>query len=230
MSTWSAPVGADRRVRVYVSERVDGNLAVTGAPEELDRRRRSIINRPWIWSTQVHGADVSVLEPGQSIEDVCGARVDAIVTARSDVAIAAHSADCATVALWSPEGVIGVAHAGWRGLHLGVIASTVTEMRTLGASSIDAYLGPHIGPECYEFGAEDLAAMAARFDSRVIATTAAGAPALDIAEAVRLDLDRSGVTLAGTASWCTACEETRFWSHRARSETARQALVIWIEP
>jgi polyphenol oxidase len=229
VSTWAAPVGAAQRVRVQVTERSDGDLSITGEPVDLTIRRRSIVDRPWVVSTQVHGATVSVLEPGQPIAEIYGARSDAIVTTRTDVAIAAHSADCATVALWSPEGVIGVVHAGWRGLHLGVIAATVAAMGDLGASSFEAYLGPRIGPECYEFGADDLAAMALRFDDGVVSETASGVPALDVTAAVVIDLDRSGVRLAAMAPWCTACEQTRFWSHRARGETARQALVVWIE-
>ncbi len=63
--------------------------------------------------------------------------------------------------LWSPSGVIGAAHAGWRGLDAGVIEATWQAMTELGAEDIDFHIGPHIGVECYEFGADDLDRLAA---------------------------------------------------------------------
>ena len=230
MTTWSAPLGADLRVRVRVTERSDGDLAVTGHPDHLRAARRAIVDRPWIWLTQVHGAEVVSVGSGDSIEQVCGVEADAVVTNRTDVAIAAHSADCATVAMWSPEGVIAVAHAGWRGLRAGVIGATAAAMRSAGASSIDACAGPRICPRCYEFGSEDLALMVARFGEQVVATSVTGTPALDVDAAVRIELERAQVRLIESATECTACVQDRFWSHRARGDEERQALVVWIGP
>ncbi len=229
MSAWSAPLGADARVRVQVTSCADGDLQVDGDVIDLDRRRRSIVDRPWVWLRQVHGAEVVVLGDQQAIDDISGAQADGIVTSRGDVAIAAHSADCATVAMWSPEGVIGVAHVGWRGLEAGVIGATASAMSDSGASSISAFIGPHIRAECYEFGAEDLERMSVRFDQRVVAATPSGSPALDVAAAIAMDLERASVELAGSSGECTACEVGRYWSHRARGEQQRQALVVWIE-
>lgn len=230
MRSWSAPIGAGRRVRVRVTDRADGDLRVSGSADLLEHRRRSIVDRPWIWLDQVHGADVMVVDGQHSAEQLNGTAADAIVTDRRDVAIAAHSADCATVALWSPEGVIGVAHAGWRGLEAGVIAATASTMVERGASSISAFVGPHIRSECYEFGSVDLTRMTERFDGRVVAATAAGAPALDVAMAISLELERCGIEPAACCGECTACEADRYWSHRARGDQQRQALVVWIEP
>ena len=230
MSTWSAPLGADSRVRVAVSRRVDGDLQVSGEAGVLDARRRAIVDRPWVWLQQVHGAAVVTVGALQSVEQVSGASADGIVTARTDVAIAAQSADCATVAMWSPEGVIGVVHAGWRGLEAGVIGAAASAMSNHGASSISAYVGPHIGAECYEFGATDLARMVERFDESVAARTSEGAPALDVGAALSIDLDRAGIELAASSGECTACASDRYWSHRARADQQRQALVVWIEP
>ena len=230
MNIWSAPLGADMRVRVAVSSRADGDLRVSGDAEVLHARRRAIVDRPWVWLQQVHGAGVVTVGELQSAEQVSGTSADGIVTARTDVAIAAHSADCATVAMWSPEGVIGAVHAGWRGLEAGIIGAAASVMTNHGASSISAYIGPHIGAECYEFGATDLARMVERFDERVVAATTDGAPALDVGAALSIDLDRAGVELVASAGECTACEAGRYWSHRARADQQRQALVVWIEP
>jgi copper oxidase (laccase) domain-containing protein len=142
--------------------------------------------------------------------------------------LAVLTADCAPVALASPEGVLGVAHAGWRGLRAGVIEATVTRMRRLGATRVEAVLGPCIHPCCYAFGAEDLHAMQARLGSRVRATDSQGAPALDLPAGVRSALHSSGATLVGDADICTSCSD-RHWSWR-RSKTRRhQATVVWRE-
>jgi YfiH family protein len=230
MSSWSAPLGADFRVRVRVTSRADGDLQVDGEAVELAQRRHSIIDRPWVWLQQVHGAEVVVLDDQHTHAEISGAFADGIVTCRNDVAIAVHSADCATVAMWSPEGVIGVTHAGWRGLEAGVIGATAAAMFAEGASSIRAYIGPHICTECYEFGSDDLERLSMQFDEQVVGKTADGLPALDVASVIAIDLERAGVELAASSGECTACEADRYWSHRARGDQQRQALVVWVEP
>jgi copper oxidase (laccase) domain-containing protein len=148
------------------------------------------------------------------------------------VALAILTADCAPIAFESPEGVIGAAHAGWRGLAQGVIGQTVAAMRDLGATDVRAALGPCIEPACYEFSAADLDEVAARLGDGVRATTRRGTPALDLPGGVRAALAREGVELAYDASTCTSCAqdnrgEPLWFSHRARNDEARQAMVVW---
>ena len=142
------------------------------------------------------------------------------------------TADCAPIAFSSAEGVRGVAHAGWKGLAEGVIAATVDAMRAHGATAIEAALGPCIHPSCYEFSPSDLDEVASRLGDHVRATTADGRPALDLPGAVRHELVRAGVALVDDVDRCTACDvddtgAPRWFSHRARSDEARQALVQW---
>jgi YfiH family protein len=137
-----------------------------------------------------------------------------------------RTADCAPVVLCS-EGVVGVAHVGWRGLVDGVVAATMDAMEHLGAHDITAVLGPCIRAGCYEFGAEDLAVVADRFGDRVRATTLWGTPALDLAAGVRGALRERGVTTIEDAGACTACSDTYF-SWRARRDTARFATTVWL--
>jgi polyphenol oxidase len=199
-----------------------GRYVVEVEPDVASRRRR-VVDLPWTWLRQVHGAEVvHVLGPG----DGAGNRADAAVTAEAGCALAVLTADCAPVALASPEGVIGVAHAGWMGLAAGVIERTVERMRALGATDVAAAMGPCIHPECYEFGAEHLDRMAARFGDAVRGTTADGAPALDVPAAVRCALGAAGVADVDDIGQCTACDAGWF-SWRARREMARQAVVVW---
>jgi len=227
--TWSAPLGADRRVQVAVTDRADGDLCVDSPPDQLEQRRRSVIDRPWIWLRQVHGADVAVLGPHDLPSEIAGGRADAVVTSRRDVAIAAHSADCATVALWSGQGLIAVVHAGWRGLGAGVISNTAASMRSLGATDLQAFVGPSIGPECYAFGAIDLEQVVKSLGTSVVGRTATGDPALDVRAGVRIELQRNDIELRGGVEDCTSCHPDRYWSYRARGDAGRQALVCWVE-
>lgn len=198
-----------------------------GPSSELVARRQAIAPGPWTWLRQVHGAGVvEVVAPG----DRAGAEADAAVTAHPDAVLCILTADCAPLAFTSAEGVRGVAHAGWRGLAEGVIAATVAAMRRAGASTIEASLGPCIHPECYEFSADDLEVVASRLGDHVRATTAAGRPALDLPNAVRTELARAGAVLTDDRCTCTACEvdvdgSWRWFSHRARGDVERQALV-----
>lgn len=192
---------------------------------DVEARRRAVVDLPWTWLRQVHGdRAVVVNEPGGS----AGERADAAITDREGCALAVLIADCAPVALAAPEGVVAAVHAGWRGLVAGVVERTVEGMRARGASDVRALLGPCIHPECYEFGAIDLARVARRLGDGVVATTAAGAPALDLPAAVRAALASAGVEAMDDIGACTACSPGYF-SHRARRELERQALVLWRE-
>jgi YfiH family protein len=213
---------------VVFTDRGAGDLGHAGehvhaVRPEVEARRRAVVDLPWTWLRQVHGDRVVVVtEPGGG----AGQRADAAVTDRPGCALAILTADCAPVALVAPDGVVGVAHAGWRGLVGGVLERTVERMRASGASDVRAVLGPCIRPGCYEFGADDLARVARRLGDGVRATTAGGAPALDVPAGVRAALAKAGVADVDDVGVCTACSPVHF-SHRARGELERQALVVW---
>ncbi len=161
-----------------------------------------------------------------------GEEADALVSDHPGAALAVLSADCAPVALASPEGVVGAAHAGWAGLTLGVLEATVEAMRSRGAERVEAALGPCIHPECYPFGPAELDRVAARLGDTVRGVDRTGAPALDLPAAVRAALARAGVHLVHDEGTCTACAldghgRPRYFSHRARGEPQRQAMVVW---
>jgi polyphenol oxidase len=222
-TTWERRCGGGT-ARVLFTDRTHGDLSIEGPPAPLAARRRAAVPLPWSWLRQVHGADVVVVDAGP----LTGRAADAQVTSRGGVALAIHTADCGPIALTSPQGVVGVAHAGWRGLRAGVVAATVDAMRSLGAGRVDAWIGPCIHPGCYEFGETDLASLAQALGPCVRSTTAGGAPALDLPAAITAALVAAGVESVEVSGACTACEP-RFYSHRARGESGRQALVAWLE-
>ncbi|MFB9948072.1 peptidoglycan editing factor PgeF [Rhizobium puerariae] len=103
---------------------------------------------------QVHSPDVFVVD-----ETYAGERpqVDAMVTTVAGVVLGVLSADCGPILFADGEnGVIGAAHAGWKGALGGVLENTIEAMISLGAARerITAVLGPSIGPRSYEVGPE----------------------------------------------------------------------------
>lgn len=99
---------------------------------------------------QVHSPDVAVVDEPWS--DDARPQADALVTARTGLAIGILTADCTPVLLHDPAGVIGAAHAGWKGALGGVIEATVAAMEGLGArrDTIRAAVGPVIARKSYE--------------------------------------------------------------------------------
>jgi copper oxidase (laccase) domain-containing protein len=151
---------------------------------------------------------------------------DAVVGVGTSSCAVILTADCAPVALGSPEGIHGAVHAGWRGLEAGVIEEAVRTMTALGATAVVAGLGPTIHACCYAFGADDLDAVAARVGDEVRSVTSDGAPALDLPAGVRARLRAENVQVVVDVDQCTACGGGSF-SYRAHGDEARQALFVW---
>lgn len=199
----------------------DGDLSDGGS--DADAVRRRVVDLPWATLRQVHGTTVVEVErPGAT----SGLEGDAMICAQQGIALAVRTADCAAVAFSSREGLIGVAHAGWRGVMGGVVEATVAALRARGGSHVEAVLGPCIHASCYRFSQNDLDTVAAELGPSVRGTDAAGHPALDLPAAVRVAVARAGATLVDVSPTCTACSD-RHWSWRARRDRMRQATVVW---
>jgi len=221
--TLRLPGGAD----VVWSEKCDGDLRPGG--EAGAAALRAWAGRPVVWVQQVHGRGVVVVDAdGQwAKEGGRAGQADGLVSAVAGVALAVVTADCVPLALSSDEGVIAAVHVGWRGLLDGVVASAVDSMRLLGATRIVGALGPCIRAGCYGFDAVDRAPLVRRFGPSVEATTTSGGPALDLAGATHCALLDADAELVYDTRDCTACSADRWFSHRARAEPGRQAMVVW---
>lgn len=189
------------------------------------------------WVSQVHGiavADAARVQPGQPVQVA-----DASVTAQAGVVCAVMTADCLPVLFASMDGkVVGAAHAGWRGLAAGVLGETVKAMRAAGAGELTAWLGPAIGPDQFEVGADVLDAFARGAPAGQQAALSAafkpfpgreGKYLADIYALGRLFLARDGVTRVAGGEYCTATDASRFFSYRRDHVTGRQASLIWIK-
>lgn len=135
-----------------------------GSQDDLDavmENRRRAVERaglggaPMVTCHQVHSADVvRVTQPWSHAE---APQADAMVTNQKGIALGILTADCAPVLFSDAKaGVIGAAHAGWRGAVAGVVEATVEQMVRLGAhtQNIRAAVGPCIDQKSYEVGAD----------------------------------------------------------------------------
>ena len=167
---------------------------------------------------QVHSADaVTVEQPWPQAERP---RVDAMVTKRQGLALGILTADCAPV-LFADEraGVIGAAHAGWRGAVGGVLEATIAAMEREGASrkSIVAAIGPCIGFGSYEVGPEFPAPFLAQDpdNARFFRNSVRHNHYMfDLPGYVRSRLAAAGVAHIDATGGDTAREDERFFSYR----------------
>lgn len=141
--------------------------------------------------------------------------VDALVTALPGVAIGVSTADCVPVLLADTvHGVVGAAHAGWRGALGGVVEATVRGMVSLGSvpADIRAVIGPCICKDCFEVGDE----VAELFPDGYVARAAGRKPHVDLPEYVASRLVACGITreLVTMPVACTKCNPDRYFSAR----------------
>ena len=151
-----------------------------------------------------------------------------MITTTSGIPMAIQVADCAPIALICETSVIGIIHAGWRGLLAGIVENACTEMRKLGGYPTIAVVGPCIYPKHYEFGSGELKHMTREFGPTVESETKEGTPALDIPETAKIALRRSNVLDTLFIGGCTASSE-KHWSHRVGGNIERQAMIAWLE-
>lgn len=181
---------------------------------------------------QVHSAEVVTVD---SVTDA-KPQADGIVTATPGVALSVLTADCLPVLFADPQaGVIGAAHAGWKGAIAGILSNTVTAMETLGASrdAIRAVIGPSISQKAYEVGPEF-------YDSVLQADPRAGRFFVQGAgDRLKFDLPAFGLAKLkeaglGQVDWtrhCTYADRARFFSYRRATHAqdpdyGRQIAVI----
>ena len=172
------------------------------------------ISSDWATARQVHGSRVmEVSRPGQVKKEA-----DALFTRVVGLPVAVMAADCAAVVVGG-EGGVGVAHAGWRGISAGVVASMVGAMRSVGLSPAWAAVGPFIGPCCFEVGPE----VARRF-FRESAHSRRGKPSVDLGRALTEQLEDLPIW------WSERCtfHQPGCFSHRRDRACERMAAVGWI--
>ena len=169
--------------------------------------------------SQVHGCAVATVHrawaPGT------GPKADAMVTAVPGLALGIITADCAPVLFSDPHGVIGAAHAGWRGAACGVLEATVLAMESLGArrSAIAAAVGPCIAQASYEVGGDLRDAVLPTLPDAAALFAPSSRPGhwqFDLAGYCLARLSAAGVRATALGA-DTCADEARFFSHRRRT-------------
>jgi len=177
------------------------------------------------WLRQMHGANVVSADSLAEIPEA-----DASIARTAGTVCAVMIADCLPVLLCDQAGsVIGIAHAGWRGLSSGVIENTVRAM-DVAPGELLAYLGPAIGPDAFEVGSDVRDAFLAVEPAATDAFKPfrKGKWLADLFQLARQRLARCGVRRTFGGELCTHSDPARFYSYRRDKVTGRMAALIWL--
>lgn len=187
---------------------------------------------------QVHGAEAVHVEAPWPVE--APPKADAMVTRTPGIALGILTADCAPVLLADDAvGVIGAAHAGWRGAESGVIESVLAAMEQLGAdrARVAAAIGPCISQPNYEVGQEfrDHFLRGHHAHARFFAAGERGGHwRFDLEAFVAAQLREAGVDNISALGACTYAREPEFFSfrratHRGEADYGRQLSAIMLK-
>jgi len=174
------------------------------------------------WMGQVHGREVAVVDRAPH-GPVAG--VDALVTRTAGLILGVLVADCVPV-LFSGPGVAAVAHAGRKGLELGVVPATLECIGHLGVEPADLHvrLGPAACGACYEVPEAMRDEVAARAPAAA-ATTRRGTAGLDLRAGLVAQLESAGVRQIDVSAICTI-ESPDHYSYRREGVTGRFAGLV----
>lgn len=223
---------------------LNGGLGSQDAPERVAENRARMcaqlgLPRDRLVSLyQVHSADVVTVEAPFAAERP---KADAMVTRVPGLALGIATADCGPILFADPEnGVVGAAHAGWKGALTGVIGATVSAMEALGArrSRIVAVLGPTIGQASYEVGPDFVARFgcdAPGMERFLGPGTRPGHAQFDLPGFILARLGEAEIGEATALNLCTYADPERFYSyrrttHRGEADYGRLISAITLVP
>ncbi len=225
-------------------EQVHGNRAI-----QATNPPRSPFYKEGDWS------DPFLIPPLQKggREDLDLQQADASYTTERGVVCAVLTADCLPILVCTTDGSqVAAIHVGWRGLLAGVIGNTITAMLipptppfAKGGAEIVlpvlplykrgiegdflVWLGPAIGPDCFEVGAEVRDAFLEKTAEFITAfkQQESGKWLVDIYQLARIDLAMLGIDKVYGGGFCTVTDHQRFYSYRRDKQTGRMATLIW---
>ena len=188
---------------------------------------------------QIHSAETVTVTKPWSTRD--RPKADSMVTQLSDVTLAIATADCGPVLFADAEaGVIGAAHAGWKGAFTGVLESTLDAMEKLGAQRqrTIAVLGPTISQTAYEVGQEfkaEFIAVDSAHEAFFVNGKTPGKSHFNLPAFIGYRLKSAGIGHFDDLALCTYDNPTRFFSfrrttHRQEPDYGRLISAIRLTP
>lgn len=253
-------------VQAVISERKDGSMKVfSERPEDNRENRKRFFEEQGILSDRVvnaglvHGTNVEIITPHNvtdyrrsyfignnkksGVNKMKGGVVldtDGLVTREKNIFLSVTAADCLPVFFSDPiAGVVGIAHAGWRGIVLGVIGKTLEKMSECGAAkeNVSVAIGPHIGVCHFEIQT-DILPRFAQYEKYVIKKEGKSQSIandvtrlfVDLEGIVKEQLRAAGIakTHIETSPLCTFCESQTFFSYRRERSKEPQVMVATI--
>ena len=177
------------------------------------------------WLEQVHSTQAVSLPSEEAVP-----KADAAYTSEKHVVCAVMTADCLPLLITDKQGrCVAAVHAGWRGLHDGIIEAAIKKL-PVQPESLLVWLGPAIGSDVYEVGKEVYDAFTLTDDAAKQAFTSVSEQhwLFDIYQMAKLRLNKMGVKQIYGGGRCTFSEEEQFFSYRRDGVTGRMASLIWI--
>ncbi|MBI1731778.1 MAG: peptidoglycan editing factor PgeF [Gammaproteobacteria bacterium] len=178
------------------------------------------------WLQQAHGSRVVSAAGG------CNQAADGSHASTTGQVCAVLVADCVPLLLSDASGTqVAAIHAGWRGIAAGIVAAGISTMRAP-ADQLLAWIGPCIGPERYEVGAEVRCACLETDPGAGdhFRRTTSGRWLADLPALVCCQLRARDVHAIYSADLCTHARPDLFFSHRRDGSTGRMAALIWLDP
>ena len=181
-----------------------------------------------VWLNQVHGVNVVDAAQTDCVQDA-----DASFSTRKNVVCITMTADCLPILLCDTAGtLVASIHAGWRGLCDNVIEAAIAKLPVKPANLM-AWLGPAIGPNAFEVGAEVRAQFIAQDGQAQAAFNPHGDKFLcNIYQIATQRLNNCGINqIYGggiSADFCTHTQKEQFFSYRRDGITGRMATLIWL--
>jgi polyphenol oxidase len=213
-------------IRAFTTTREAGTFGLSGSDpvnEVMTRwsalqREVSDTARRVVSIRQVHGTRVILHTAGWE-GWLRGEEADGHVAAEKGTALTVGIADCVPVFIAHPSGVVALLHSGWRGTAAGITAEAIGALAKMGLApdELAIHLGPAICGRCYEVSAD-------------VREQLTGQPVtrpghVDLRSLIAESATEIGVQKIAVSSFCTRCDNDRFFSHRA-GDAGRQIGVI----
>ena len=218
-------------------EHASFNLAmhVDDNPEKvrLNRLRlRQSLNLKFepVWLEQTYSSRLyEVRQPKNNLQQADGA-----YTKQVNLQCVVLTGDCLPLLLCDEQGsIVAAVHCGWRGMLNGIIENAIQAMQNHAKGNLLAWMGPAIGPQCFEVG-EDVRQPFIKHNLRAMqafqSTSKPGKWLADIYQLARIRLQSLGVNAIYGGDYCTFLDKEHFYSYRRDKTTGRMATLIWLNP